>query len=253
MSLARNIAKLAASVNSSGKLPSAGIDVGAALANLGFTPVNKAGDTMTGNLIVPGTNQGFQTNYSGGICMYGNELNSGGQGTNGDLYVGARNTNYIRNRRALINESQNAYGNAIYLGCHDGVRDCFRTEKRNWQANGQNYTVAQVSTDWNDWEPGYVLIEAHTSEYSGGGQYLWYWRLGYGTNTLTNLYATGEGGGAGSLTVSGVNQVSGQPSDCQYVNLIWAGGYYNWLTFNIYTRGISPVSSITGYNQIAFP
>lgn len=60
MSIARALSKLGALITSGGKVPTAGIDdsavtagkiaAGAALSNLGFTPLNKAGDTMTGAL-----------------------------------------------------------------------------------------------------------------------------------------------------------------------------------------------------------
>lgn len=60
MSIARALSKLGAFITSGGKVPTAGIDdgavtagkiaAGAAVSNIGFTPLNKAGDTMTGAL-----------------------------------------------------------------------------------------------------------------------------------------------------------------------------------------------------------
>lgn len=54
MGLSRYLAKLGALIGSDGKVPAAGLASGAALANLGYTPVNKAGDTLSGGLVVPG-------------------------------------------------------------------------------------------------------------------------------------------------------------------------------------------------------
>lgn len=48
MGLARYLSKLAALVGSDGKVPAAGLASGAAVSNIGYTPVNKAGDTVTG-------------------------------------------------------------------------------------------------------------------------------------------------------------------------------------------------------------
>lgn len=50
MSYSRFMSKLAALVGSDGKVPAAGLASNAALTNLGYTPVNKAGDTMSGPL-----------------------------------------------------------------------------------------------------------------------------------------------------------------------------------------------------------
>lgn len=52
-------AKIASGVDASklttGTLPTARLDTGAAVSNIGYTPVNKAGDTMTGDLTSTGT------------------------------------------------------------------------------------------------------------------------------------------------------------------------------------------------------
>lgn len=67
MGLARYLSKLAALVGSDGKVPAAGLASGAAVSNIGYTPVNKAGDTMTGQLNVSGVVQtqgdGTSTGY----------------------------------------------------------------------------------------------------------------------------------------------------------------------------------------------
>ena len=53
MGLASKLAAFAARLTSDSKVPAAGLDAGAAISNLGYTPVNKAGDTMTGALTLP--------------------------------------------------------------------------------------------------------------------------------------------------------------------------------------------------------
>jgi hypothetical protein len=54
MGLSRYLAKLGALVGSDGKVPAAGLAAGAAVANVGYTPLNKAGDSMSGPLTAPG-------------------------------------------------------------------------------------------------------------------------------------------------------------------------------------------------------
>lgn len=53
MSLARYLSKLGALLSSDGQVPAAGLASGAAVANIGYTPVNKAGDSLTGGLTFP--------------------------------------------------------------------------------------------------------------------------------------------------------------------------------------------------------
>ncbi len=50
MSLARFLSKVAQLLNSSGQVKATGLESGAAVSNIGYTPVNKAGDTITGTL-----------------------------------------------------------------------------------------------------------------------------------------------------------------------------------------------------------
>lgn len=68
MGLSRYLAKLGALIGSDGKVPAAGLASGAALANLGFTPANKAGDSITGALNFTGQGQvqfnGTALNYN---------------------------------------------------------------------------------------------------------------------------------------------------------------------------------------------
>jgi hypothetical protein len=80
---------------------------------LGYTPYNStnpsgyitasslssylplSGGTMTGALIVPAGDRGFEVNTSGGVSLYSNEINAGALGGTGDLYIGWRRTNTV--------------------------------------------------------------------------------------------------------------------------------------------------------------
>lgn len=63
MSKARDLANL---LNSTGKIDSAKLATGAAVANIGYTPANKAGDTFTGAVGVTGA-----IVASGNVTAYG--------------------------------------------------------------------------------------------------------------------------------------------------------------------------------------
>lgn len=81
-----------------GTLPNARLASGAAVANLGYTPVNKAGDTMTGTLAVPRMNINgapdgeFAENngrYSSRHATFPSYLfKDGSGGTRGEIYFG---------------------------------------------------------------------------------------------------------------------------------------------------------------------
>lgn len=63
MSFARFLSKIAQLLNSSGQVKATGLESGAAVSNIGYTPTNKAGDTMTGTLQVPQLNIGSRKQF----------------------------------------------------------------------------------------------------------------------------------------------------------------------------------------------
>lgn len=110
MSFARFLSKVAQLLNSNGQVKATGLESGAAVSNIGYTPTNKAGDTMTGQLAVemtpPSNNGGIlkarDTSSTGSNTTFGGTLYSSPNGQ--DYSVGKKtinNAGYLAQVRAI--------------------------------------------------------------------------------------------------------------------------------------------------------
>lgn len=76
MSFARFLSKIAQLLNSSGQVKASGLESGAAVSNIGYTPANKAGDTITGTLNIDAGGSTVLDVKNGGDIVYRNSGNT---------------------------------------------------------------------------------------------------------------------------------------------------------------------------------
>jgi len=240
---------------------------------LGYTPVNKAGDTMTGGLSATSLSTTGQLSMSGGGDMSLNRTDGFDMSIvmpsnmdNKALYfqrAGGGKINQVRFNtnttfvdgslesatRSVAGFNQaNSMPDSMAVGSWLGHKT-YLLGVENATPSGTTKLVIQRSTDWNDWVNDGMLITFQANLHSGGGLYSYYWRLGYGTNTLIPLFGGGESIPSGNITINGPYQVSGAPSDCKYFELSISQGAYMYTHMMVNTN-LSPVSSITYYGQV---
>lgn len=235
---------------------------------LGYTPVNKAGDTMTGGLSATSLTTSGQLTMSGGgdlslnrtdgfdmsIVMPSNMdskalyFQRAGGGNLNQIVLNANNLQ-ANGKLSSNGITSNGYQhgdstvNAL-VGNTTGIRTY--QQEQGITGGTRTVTIVRRSTDWNDWTGEFMLLTFIAKYYGGGGVGMWYWRIGYGANTLTQIYNVGDLGI--SLSASGPNQVSGRPSDCQFFDLNCTIPPYYGISIQC-TTNLSPVSSITDYHQ----
>lgn len=73
-----------------------------AYTSTAFLPLT--GGILSGALVMPSFDRGFEVNYSGGISFFLDEINAGALGGTGSLYLGNRRTNqvYVRGANVVI-------------------------------------------------------------------------------------------------------------------------------------------------------
>ncbi len=159
MSNSRNLADL--DIDAGGLLPSASMAVGAAVSNIGYTPVNKAGDTMTGAL----TATGFTGPLTGNADTATNVAYSGltgtvptwNQDTTGNAAT-ATNVAYSGLTGTVPTWNQSTTGNAATATnvAYSGLTGTVPTWNQSTTGNAATATKLQ-STNWSVEEVSAVL------------------------------------------------------------------------------------------------
>lgn len=139
-------AKIASGVDASklttGTLPTARLDTGAAVSNIGYTPVNKAGDTMTGQLNVSGVVQTQGNGTSTGYMAV--NLKNGSKfwhisGPRGD------DTGVALDRLAVFYNDGSAYTNCLNINTSGSVSLPLQPACQITRGNGSETFVSNTS------------------------------------------------------------------------------------------------------------
>jgi hypothetical protein len=156
--------------------------------------------TFGNNVLVPATDRGFETNSSGGISLYSNEINAGALGGTGDIYLGWRRTNTIHAGTNIHVGSQQGWDNPG--GWNKNILIDGTTHGR-FRIKASNYTYGNIET--------YLWADSSVSPSHGI----------YGSNAVFSF-----NGSITSLTVNGQTVIhTGNIGSQSVSNATTLGGY----------------------------